>query len=268
MKDLIHSTRFRLIAFTIAMLIISACGLGGGNDAATPEAPPVQPADNTTNVQEPDPVVEDEGEMNEGNENDTGGDDMADESMPDTELRTSRLVPALKDVMLRPADLKIEYRLADDREIPNDRMINQITWGDGRQYNTETQRIVGWNTYMERVPNEFAPFSYRTRIEVFETVEGAQRAFSMDWLFFYNDEKLVLTEVVSENCEYGNECVLGFHEELIAGTSDFNVEYHLVFRYRNTTVYVFVKGPEGAVTEATVGEVAELMISRLDQFDQ
>jgi hypothetical protein len=273
MKSIFQSTQFKLLAFIVVLLLVSiACIPGGGNEN-TP-ANPQPPANNQVDPQPvvEDPVVEPVEEENTQNEEPVEEPETEPEtepepvSIPDEPLNTTRLLPALKDIMLIPDDLKVEYTMQNDREVGNDRMINQINWGDGREYVARTGRINGWNTYMERTNNEFAPFSYRTRVEVFETVEGAQLAFSDDWNFIFNDTNLEITEFLDLACAFGNECVLAFFEENIPGTTDFNSSYHLVFRYRNTIVYVFAKGLEGTTTEETVFEVADLMISRLDMF--
>lgn len=264
MRLFFQSTKGKLLLLLAAMMIFAACIVGGGNtanqnnsggDAVNPAPPVEQPANDQpapvelepTNTPEPmSPTEEPE--------------------VPDEELNNSRLLPALKDIMLRPPDLEEEYVLQNDKEVDNTRMVSQMTWGDGRQYNAVTSRITGWNTYMERAQNVFAPFSYRTRLEVFETVEGAQTAFSRNWLFIYNDPNLQSAEILSTDCDNGQECVLAYQEENIAGTTDFNVFYHLVFRYHNVIVYVFSKGVEGTVSENTVYEIADLMISRLSDY--
>ncbi len=271
MKTLFHSNQFKLAAFAIVLLLVSAACIPGGSSGNAPADPPqVDPP-----PVQPEPVVEEPAaDPVEKPQDEQPAEEPAAEpetepevpTVPDEPLKTSRLIPALKDIMLRPADLEIAYTMQNDKEVANDRMVSQITWGDGREYYAKTGRITGWNTYMERTQNEFGPFSYRTRVEVFETIEGAQLAFSDDWLFIYNDTALKITEILDRACAYGNECVLAFYEANVAGTTDFNVEYHLVFRYHNTVVYVFAKGPEGTTTEATVFEVADLMISRLDMY--
>ncbi|MBN2044498.1 MAG: hypothetical protein JW757_05715 [Anaerolineales bacterium] len=277
MKPDSQSTQVKLIILFIVLYIFSACSLSGrggdevnqnntgnntGDNAVNP-APPVlkpeadepipsptpQPTDTPEPTTPPDPVEE------------------PGPAVPDEPLNTSRLLPALKDIMLRPDDLVVEYVMQNDREVDNTRMITQITWGDGREYNAVTTRITGWNTYMERAKNDYAPFSFRTRLEIFETIEGAKTAFSSDWLFIFNDPNLKITEFLSTECEFGHDCVLAYYEENVPGTTDFNVEYHLVFRYRNVGLYVFSKGLEGTVTEETVYEIAQLMLDRLATYE-
>jgi len=282
MRPFFKSTKGKLLILLAVMMIFGACIIGGGNNAnqsnsggdAVNPAPPVdQPENNQPAPVEPEPPAEEppaeEPPAEEPPAEEPPAEEPPAEEPPaaDEELNTTRLVPALKNIMLRPEDLKEEYIMQNDKEVDNTRMISQITWGDGRVYNAATSRITGWNTYMERAQNIFAPFSFRTRVEVFETVEGAKTAFSDDWLFIYNDENLDLSEILSTDCDYGQECVLAYYEENIAGTTDFNVYYHLVFRYHNVTVYVFSRGLEGTVDEDTVYEIADLMISRLSEYE-
>ncbi len=277
MRLFFKSTKGKLLVLLAVMMIFGACIIGGktadsqnnsGGNTVNPAPPVDQPENNPPAPVEPEPTNTPEPPPPADVPDTPAEEPPAEEPpAPDEELNTTRLVPALKGLMLRPEDLKEEYNMQNDKEVDNTRMISQITWGDGRVYNAATERITGWNTYMERAENIFAPFSFRTRVEVFETVEGAKTAFSDDWLFIYNDENLDISDILSTDCDYGQECVLAFFEENIAGTTDFNVFYHLVFRYHNVTVYVFSRGLEGTVDEDTVYEIADLMIGRLSAYE-
>ena len=278
MKEFFQSTKGKLLILLAAILIFAAC-LGGGNaanqgnaggDPVNPAPADNQPSENQPAPPEPEPTPTFTPEPPPAD--DPQEEEPAEEppapSVPDEPLKTSRLLPSLKDIMLRPEDLKEEYIMQNDIEVDNTRVIKFFTWADGREYNGITDRITGWNTYMERAQNVYAPFSFRTKVEVFETIDGAKIAFSPEWLFIYNDPNLIEDiEILSTSCPYGNECVLAYVEENIAGTTDFNVYYHLVFRYRNVTVYVLSRGLEGVVDENTVYEIADLMISRLQMYE-
>jgi hypothetical protein len=275
MKNLLKSTPFKLVAIVVVLLIFSAClaVTGGRGDENTPNNPAndvVEPAPPVEQQEDPaPPPPEPDPEPTSTPEPPPPSEPVEEPapSIPDEPLNTSRLLNSIEDVMLHPEDLVEEYVMQNNKEVTNDRVIQQTLWTDGRQYNSITGRITGWNTYMERVGNTYAPYSFRTRLEVFETIQGAQTAFSSDWLFIFNDTNLNISEFLSTDCQYGHQCVLAYYEENIPGTTDYNLEYHLVFRYRNVSVYVFSKGLEGTVNENTVYEIAELVISRLELFE-
>ncbi len=268
-----------LLALLVVILAILGCSLSGSGDATTP------PNDSGGNV--PDDTSSPVDTTNNAGDTGDTGDTATVESptateepvqeptatteptnTPDPEpLNTTYLLPALKNIALRPEDLDFDYKLINDKEVDNVKAATTITWTDGKQYAAKTGRLNGWNTYMERMdPNDYTPTSYRSRIEVFKTNEGAASALGQDWFFVYNDPTRVPSEWISENCAFGDECIEFMYRENIAGTTDFVVEYDIAYRYRNVVVWVFAKGYEKETTEQHVLDIAQIILERLETY--
>ncbi len=288
MRKFAHSSAFKFFTLMMALVVFSACAfLNGAKQAVENSAdqPAVEePAAEQPAAEEPvdqPPAVEEPAEDTNPPMEEPAQEEPVEEAVltatteptpepaeaaPAEPLDTARLLPALNMIVLRPEDIKNDYTLVNDREVDNDRIVTQMDWADGRQYNAITGRLNGWNTYMERAnPNDYAPISYRTKVEVYETIEGAAKAMSPDWLFIYYQEEFANASV-DDSCTIGDDCIYLYKEEVVPGTEDVRVEFHIIYRYRNVVVYAFVIGFEGEAVQDHLVEVADLLLSRLEQY--
>lgn len=178
----------------------------------------------------------------------------------------------MHEIVINPADLEeilgIPYTIQNNSRLSNEEVIRLMTAQIGKEYILETGRVDGWDLYMEKTNySDIGPSSYRSKVEIFETNEGAKKALSEDWFWVYTDPEKKPDEYIDKSCKFGSECLFFMNEEVTPGTGVANVQYHIVFRYQNVLVQLFVKGTDLETNEDQALEAAQLILDALKDIE-
>ncbi len=172
------------------------------------------------------------------------------------------------EIVLRPADLDISYTIQNDFRVSNDDVIRRMTAVEGKKYILETGRVDGWDLYMEKTNNtKIGPSGYRSKVELFETNDGASKAFDRDWFWVSIDPDNDPDYISEKSCDIGDECLFIIYDKVIPGSGIANVEYNIGFRYRNVLVQVFVKGADFETKEDDALDAAQLILDSLKEIE-
>ena len=178
----------------------------------------------------------------------------------------------MHEIVIRPADLEllfgISYTIQHDSRLSNEEVIGRMTAAIGKEYIIETDRVDGWDLYLEKTNNsDIGPTSYRSKVEIFETNDGAKKAFGKDWLWVYTDPDMTPDEYIDKSCKFGNDCIFFMYDEVTPGSGITTVRYDIVFRYKNVLVQLFIKGTDLETNEDDALEAAQLMYDHLTEID-
>ncbi|MHA2428632.1 MAG: hypothetical protein ACXADB_11470 [Candidatus Hermodarchaeia archaeon] len=179
-------------------------------------------------------------------------------------ISTTKFISNMHILTLRNDDFPIAYKHTTNRRISNDYVIGQMTVELGKSYILDTGRLDGWDTYIEKLDlKDIGPSFYQTRVEIFETNEGAEIAFSPKYLWVYTNLDRAPDEILDENCEFGNECLYLSYVDVTPGTSTVLVRWDYVFRHKNVIAWVYVKGTDIETFEEDAYEAAKTVYDRL-----
>ncbi len=176
-------------------------------------------------------------------------------------------ITQMNNMVLRPQDFSNNYQIAaaGDSRFDNDEASGALGAEKGRAYIMATGRVDGWDLYMERSdPQAVGPESIRSRVEIYETSDGASAALSDEYFWAYNDESKAPDEFLDKNCNVGNECISFKYIEAKPGSGSVVERYDVAFRYRNTLGWVFIKGLEGEVSEQMALDYAQMVLARIE----
>ncbi len=183
-------------------------------------------------------------------------------------IDTNQFLRKMRDISLQNDDFTIPYNSITDKHFSNDEIIGRMTLEEGKPYVIETGRVDGWETYLEKTNvRDIGPEIIRSRVEIFETVDGAKKAFSREFLWVYNDPEKKPDEILDDNCKYGDECLLLYYEEITPGAAALKVQWDIVFRYKNVLAWVLVRGSDIETYEQDVHDVAQIVLDSLEAID-
>jgi hypothetical protein len=183
-------------------------------------------------------------------------------------IDTNQFLRKMRDISLQNDDLSIAYSSVTDKHFTNEEIAGRMTFEEGKPYVIETGRVDGWETYLEKTnARDIGPSVVRSRVEIFETVNGAKKAFSREFLWVYNDPERKPDEILDENCKYGDECLLLYYEEITPGATAIKVQWDIVFRYKNVVAWVLVRGSDIETYEQDVHDVAQIVLDNLEAID-
>lgn len=186
------------------------------------------------------------------------------------EVDQAQFIVKMNELVLGPKDMPVPYRIASGSNARFDNASAATAMGSelGKPYIAATGRVDGWDLFMERAnATDIGPESYRSRVEIFETVEGASAAISEQWFWAYTDPKKTPTEWLSKNCNVGNECLSFMYQEAKPGAGAVHERYDVAFRYRNSLVWVFVNGVQGDVSEEVALDAARMILERIKALE-
>jgi hypothetical protein len=244
------------IVLIIIALALTACSSDEGSDVDTP--PTATPVINV-----PEQPESDEAELES-------------EEPPEVDVNSSRglfdsdtMIENLQNYVLRSEDLPNEYRIIGGGELHhnNQRVINTVGEVEGKRYMAATGRLDGWSLELERVKrDELIPYTFYSQVEVFETTEGAQTAFSPDWLPVYQEteDEDKIPNWIEEGCDYGDGCLLYFFEKLDPATELTTLQYEMVFVYRNVVGKIMARGVDYDMAPDYFSDAAEIFFSKVD----
>ena len=179
-------------------------------------------------------------------------------------VETSKFVSNMHIITLRDSDFAVSYKHSKNSRLSNDELLGLMTIEAGKTYLIQTGRVDGWDTYIEKLDNkDIGPSFYQTRVEIFETVEGAELAFSPEWLWVYTNIKRAPDEILDDNCEFGDECLYLSYVDTVPGSTIVNVRWDYVFRYKNIIAWVYVKGSDIETFEQDANDAAQLVYDRI-----
>jgi hypothetical protein len=179
-------------------------------------------------------------------------------------INTNKFISNMHILTLRNDDFPIDYKHTTNSRLSNDKLIGMMTVAKGKPYILATGRVDGWDTYIEKVNvNDIGPNYYQSRVEVFETAEGAETAFSPEYLWVYTNPNRTPDEILDDNCEFGNECLYLSYVDVTPGSTTVNVRWDYVFRYKNVIVWVYVKGTDIETFEENAYDAAKMIYDRV-----
>lgn len=178
---------------------------------------------------------------------------------------TAAMLENLGAYVLRPEDLPNAYKIMADGEqhINNLKVINTVGEVEGKRYIAASTRVDGWSLELQRVnKEELIPYTLYSQIEVFETPEGAQTAFSADWLPVYNLEEGAVQPSFLE-CSFGDACVMYYYEKLDPATEITTLQYEIVFVYNNVLAQVMARGADYDMNPDFVVNAAQILFDKI-----
>jgi hypothetical protein len=181
-------------------------------------------------------------------------------------ISTAEFIRSMDRIVLKNNDFPISYQHTDESRFSNDEVIGEMTIEMGKTYIIETSRVDGWEMYIEKLNNkDIGPSIYRSRVEIFETVQGAKLAFSRDWLWVYTNPNKTPDEFIDQNCNFGDECLLFMYQEAKPGA--LTNEWDVLFRYKNVIAWVMVRGSDLETFEQDALDAAQVVYDRILAID-
>jgi hypothetical protein len=238
-----------LLAALAIVAVTMACGLFNGADTATEEAFEAAPPTPVANV--PD-VTEEPAQQ------------------PDTNNQEAFNVEALdgnlKRFVVRPEDLPDDYKILPGGEVPSGNSVLLYDMGEvlAKRYIVDTGRVDGWYLELERAHKaDVIPYILSSKVELFETVEGAETAFSEAWLPVYlNEEKT--PNWVENGCDFGDECLMYFYEDFDPASNLTNLQYEIVFLYDNMMATIIGRGLDIDMNPDYIRNVAGIVHEKIE----
>ena len=181
---------------------------------------------------------------------------------------TEAVIASLDDYVLRPEDMPNQYKIEEDGEqhLTNLRVINSVGEVQGKRYIAATDRLDGWSLLLARVnKEELIPYAIYSEVEVFETSEGAQTAFSPDWFPAYNvEEGTDPPTFIEDGCDFGDACIMYLYETLDPATELTTLRYEIAFVYKNLIGKVMGRGLDFDMDPDYIVDTAELLFEKID----
>lgn len=182
-------------------------------------------------------------------------------------LDANAMAEQLEDYILRPDDLVVAYKIPTqgERRISNAGVIQERGEVEGKRYIIATGRVDGWTIALERRHKEdIAPAAYESRLELFETAEGAELAIQPEWFPAYLDQDNPPT-FVAGGCNLGQNCMFYYYERLEKTTNLTYLQYHMAFTYQNVLVWVMGRGLDVDVNPDVVKAAAQIILDKLER---
>ena len=184
---------------------------------------------------------------------------------------SAAMVETLEVYVLRPEDMPNAYKIAENGEqhMTNLKVINSVGEVEGKRYIAATERVDGWTLELQRVnKEELIPYTMFTSVEVFESAEGAEAAFSPDWLAVYaeneDEDEDKVAKWIEDGCDLGDACIMYFYEKLDPATDVTTLEYVIVFVDRNVLATLMGRGADYDMNPEYIQEAAQLLFEKID----
>jgi len=179
-------------------------------------------------------------------------------------IDTNLFISKMHTLTLKNDDFPIAYNHTTNKQLANNQIIGMMTVEKGKTYILDTGRVNGWDTYIEKTNvNDIGPNFYQSRVEIFETIEGAETAFSPEYLWVYTNPNRAPDEILDDNCEFGNECLYLSYVDVTPGSTTMNLRWDYVFRYKNIIAWVYVKGSNIETFEEDAYDAAKIVYDRI-----
>jgi len=179
-------------------------------------------------------------------------------------IDTNKFISNMHILTLKNEDFPIDYKHTTNGRISNDKVIGMMTIEKGKTYIIDTGRVDGWDTYIEKLkPNDIGPSYYQSRVEIFETVDGAKTAFSPQYLWVYTNPNRAPDKILDDHCEFGDECLYLSYVDVTPGSTIVNVRWDYVFRVKNVIAWVYVKGSDVETFEEDAYNAAQTLYNRI-----
>lgn len=186
------------------------------------------------------------------------------------ELPQDQFIVRMDEFPLRPADMEYSYNIdpGSDRRLTNALFTSEFGASFGKQFIQATGRVDGWNVSMQRAGlYDYTPEYVQSRVEIYNDASGAADALTEEWFWAYNVPDLAPDEVLSTNCDLGDDCLSYMYSEVKAGAGAINERYDVVTRYKNVLIWVYAKGQQGEVSEDLVMSYAQTVLDNLRTLD-
>ena len=260
---------FSFILVSAILIALTACSFGSSGEIVTATLEP-------TNTLIPDPTGTPTPEPTAAaNVPETPTENIPEEEEP-TEtpdivvsegvFDTEKFVENLDDFVLRSEDMPNQYLLVEDGEqhITNRKVLNTIGQAEGKRYIAASNRLDGWSIELERVKKEdLTPYTIFSKVEVFETTEGAQTAFGTDWFHAYTDENRN-PNLIDGGCDIGDNCIMYYYEKVDPTTELTTLQYEVAFVYRNVLAQVMGRSLDFDMHPEYVVQAAESLFGKID----
>jgi hypothetical protein len=154
------------------------------------------------------------------------------------------MLKRLGTYVLRPDDMPHSYVMAGDgeRHLTTLRLINEMGELEAKMYIKSTGRIDGWwSTFKRTSKEDFAPGTFESSVELFETPEGALAAMSPEYYAIHKDETREYN-LVEDGCDIGDYCEIYYSEVKDPATEVVTAQYNVAFTYRNAFAWVMARG--------------------------
>ena len=173
------------------------------------------------------------------------------------------------DYVLRPDDFDVNYFIESggEKRRGNRLVILEMKEAPGKNYVLNTGRVDGWYINLRKSDRtDIAPSTYTNTLDIFETNAGAQLALSSEYFKAYHDDEREY-EFLDENCNYGDECILYTSERFDAATGLTVIRYDIAFAYGNVLVWISVTGLDVDISEEDIHEAAQIVVDKLEGFE-
>lgn len=180
-------------------------------------------------------------------------------------------VVSMNSLVITQADMDAKYNIipGGNLHMSNSQFNNNVGAAYGKPFIQNTGRVDGWDLTMERVnPDDYTPEFVRSRVEIYETADGASTALSKDWFWAYQLEDRVPDEFLDTSCNLGPDCLTFKYVEAKPGAGYAIERYDVAFRYKNVVAWVFVKGSFGEVSEDLALQYGQLMLDKIKLLEE
>lgn len=265
--------KWLVVMFLIAMLALVACK---DKDQDEGGAVPAQGESQTGEVMEESAPADSGEESGASEESASTAEEAAPEDAGETGaaqkpaaamalLDEEAIVDRLGNYLLRPEDMPHKYKIPEggEQRTPTIRLIQQMGEIEAKTYVKETGRIDGWWLKLERASKaDFAPGTFESSIELFQTVDGARMAISPGYYALYQDENRQFTKVEG-GCDLGDQCEFFYSEKEDPATELITAQYNVAFTYRNAFVWVMARGLQVDMDADYVLDAARAVFEKL-----
>lgn len=266
------AVKWLVVIFLIAMLALTACkGKDQAEDTMSAqeesqaeevmeESAPAEsdeetaPSEDTASTED-EPAAEEQGE--------TGA---AEEPATVALLDEAAIIDRLGDYLLRPEDMPHQYKIPEggEQRTATIRLIQEMGEIEAKTYVKETGRIDGWWLQLQRSSKaDFAPGTFESSIELFQTVDNAHMAMSPDYYALYQDESRQYNKV-DGGCDLGDQCEFFYSEKEDPATELITAQYNVAFTYRNAFVWVMARGLQVDMDADYVLDAARVVFEKLE----
>jgi hypothetical protein len=173
-----------------------------------------------------------------------------------------------RQYVLRPEDLTFDYYIGKNGESPLSNKEIILLYGEarGKNYILQTGRVDGWQiTMLKNHELDIAPSKFKSSLDLFQTAEGAQLAFSPEWFWVYQPENAP-DEWLDKSCNIGTECIFFMYEDYSPVSGLTTLRYDVAFLYQNVVVWVSGSGIDMEITEADVLNAAQAVFDKLANY--
>lgn len=187
----------------------------------------------------------------------------------DNPLNPETFVRLQRDHVLRPEDLDSGYSLIAGGDSPwtNEEVVQLMGSSDGKRYVTETGRVDGWQSGLEKNNSSaFGPETYTTRIQIFETKSGAGDSLESSWYWKYTLKEELNDTFSEDTCSIGSDCITAFFDYYYPESDLVKVRYDVAFRIDNVTVWVSIKGLDVDTTLDDALDAAQSLYDKLNDL--